>query len=454
MPWRRWAAAVGLLLCSSAAWAQAPASSGFPDPAGSRHVTAKPASRSQLTLQPVARFGEAAVVPASERDEDSRPGWQLRWRKPAAASAPVAAAAALPASPASPADAEPSRILQAAFQATAPPEEPLSLPKTLADPPADPPAEADGDEMYANPFDRLPPPAGEPAPPEPASPNDRGEAGQPPARAGGDAGGAPTDLLGPPENARRPAPPAGDDDRSGAGGLRGLSRNSQNIYSCEDIRKRLRERTIQQVSLDISPSFRPGVTDETQYERERRRFEEKQAIREWRSVDGVIMATGRLRDLAYEKVVIDAEYGGVEQLPIDRLSEADLAYISENWGLPQECRIERVAYQPRQWMPAQLTWKASGLCHKPLYFEEVNLERYGHTAGPFAQPVISSAHFFFNIAVLPYKAGIHPPTECQYTLGYYRPGSCAPWIVPPVPLSLRGAVTQATVWNFGIGMIP
>jgi hypothetical protein len=82
------------------------------------------------------------------------------------------------------------------------------------------------------------------------------------------------------------------------------------------------------------------------------------------------------------------------------------------------------------------------LCHKPLYFEEVGLERYGHTMGPFLEPVHSGAHFFLNVAFLPYKMGINPPHECQYALGYYRPGNCAPWLVPPVPISLRGALLE------------
>jgi hypothetical protein len=101
-----------------------------------------------------------------------------------------------------------------------------------------------------------------------------------------------------------------------------------------------------------------------------------------------------------------------------------------------------------------MTWKASDLCHKPMYFEEVNLERYGHTAGPVLQPVVSSAHFFANIAVLPYKMGVHTPRECQYALGYYRPGDCAPWIVPPVPISLRGGLSQAAVMTGMFWLIP
>lgn len=105
-------------------------------------------------------------------------------------------------------------------------------------------------------------------------------------------------------------------------------------------------------------------------------------------------------------------------------------------------------------MPSTYAWHASALCHKPLYFEEVQLERYGHTAGPIRQPFISGAHFFLNIAALPYNMAINPPHECQYALGYYRPGSCAPWMIQPVPLSLRGALAETAVIVGGIYVIP
>ena len=162
----------------------------------------------------------------------------------------------------------------------------------------------------------------------------------------------------------------------------------------------------------------------------------------------------KILDLAYEKALVQTATGATQAIPINRLSEDDLAYISENWGLPKECRLEQVAMAPRQWVPSAVTWKAPNLCHKPLYFEDINLERYGHTTGPFLQPIVSSAHFFANIAVLPYKMGIHPPNECQYALGYYRPGDCAPWIIPPVPISLRGAVSQAAAATTGFLLIP
>ncbi|MCG8653219.1 MAG: hypothetical protein MI861_25485 [Pirellulales bacterium] len=226
------------------------------------------------------------------------------------------------------------------------------------------------------------------------------------------------------------------------------------LLNCEDHRDRIRKEKITQISLDISPPFRPDIIDPLEYEQLKARFDDKQVIRTWRAIDGSELATGRLRDLAYEHVIIETETGDLTKIPIASVSEGDLGYISENWGLPRECRLEQVAYAPRNWTPLTMTWKASNLCHNPLYFEEVNLERYGHTAGPVLQPAVSTAHFFANIAVLPYKMGVHAPNECQYALGYYRPGNCAPWIVPPVPISLRGGLSQAATVTGLFWLVP
>jgi len=112
---------------------------------------------------------------------------------------------------------------------------------------------------------------------------------------------------------------------------------------------------------------------------------------------------------------------------------------------PCECRLEGESYQPRRFATTMMTWKAAGNCHKPLYFEDWNLERYGHSHGPL-DPIFSAAHFFVTLPVLPYKMGVELPWECVYPLGYYRPGNCAPWTVPAVPISCRGfAVEAATV---------
>lgn len=137
--------------------------------------------------------------------------------------------------------------------------------------------------------------------------------------------------------------------------------------------------------------------------------------------------------------------------PINKIS---YRITPEKGELPQECGLGGEEFRPRVWQPITFTWKASALCHKPLYFEEVALERYGHTVGLGLQPVVSAAHFFLTVPVLPYKMGLYPPGECMYTLGYYRPGSCAPYMLDPLPISIRAALWEAGAWVGGVAVIP
>lgn len=142
-------------------------------------------------------------------------------------------------------------------------------------------------------------------------------------------------------------------------------------------------------------------------------------------------------------------------------SPADLKKITEITDniraegkvFPQECTLGNSMYCPRNFALTTYTWKASALCHKPLYFEQVAVERYGHT-WPLIQPVMSAAHFFATIPVLPYKMGIEPPTECIYALGYYEPGSCAPYMIYPIPITVRAGLMEAGAWVGGVFLIP
>jgi hypothetical protein len=179
--------------------------------------------------------------------------------------------------------------------------------------------------------------------------------------------------------------------------------------------------------------------------------------REWRDAEGRLLARGRFHDFEWGRILVMQDNGRIVPLPYGKLGDMDLCYVGAYWGegvgLPAECRM-RGSLTIRNFTMITYTWKASGLCHKPLYFEEVQLERYGHTFGPLAQPVISGAHFFANIAILPYQMGIHPCNECQYSLGYYRPGDCAPYMIPPVPLSCRGALYEAGAVAGAIALFP
>ncbi len=121
---------------------------------------------------------------------------------------------------------------------------------------------------------------------------------------------------------------------------------------------------------------------------------------------------------------------------------------------PCECVLAEGHFVPRSWPMITYTWKASALCHKPLYFEDVQQERYGHSHGPFLDPVVSAAHFFVSIPLLPYYMGVEPPCECEYSLGYYRPGDCAPFMMDPFPLSCRGAAVEAGVVTGAVIALP
>ncbi|HEY3394886.1 MAG TPA: hypothetical protein VGK58_19435 [Lacipirellulaceae bacterium] len=136
--------------------------------------------------------------------------------------------------------------------------------------------------------------------------------------------------------------------------------------------------------------------------------------------------------------------GNLRTKTVDQVNLSIAVAGNEGVDFPFECSIDRGDWHPgRAWEQTTYLWKASALCHKPLYFEDEQLERYGHSFAPCCQPLISGAHFFCTLPVLPYCMGVSPPMECEYALGHYRPGSCAPYMINPVPISVRGALIQA-----------
>ena len=173
---------------------------------------------------------------------------------------------------------------------------------------------------------------------------------------------------------------------------------------------------------------------------------------DWVDKSGRVAARGWFVDYVNDSVIIRTVEG--EEIPIryNDLATGSLATVTDLWELPYECGVPESGSMARNWTPSTYTWKASALCHKPFYFEDIQLERYGHSAGPVLQELRSGAHFFLNIAALPYNIGVHTPNECQYTLGYYRPGNCAPFRGYALPLSARGALT-ATGFYVGLPYI-
>lgn len=157
---------------------------------------------------------------------------------------------------------------------------------------------------------------------------------------------------------------------------------------------------------------------------------------------------------------VSADYAGqttrAEQKPkpFKPISELTTNIAPSQGALPEDYPMVASPGQPRAFAPCLYTWTASGLYHKPLYFEDVGLERYGHSCCPCLQPIVSGARFFGTVLVVPYEMGLEPPCEDIYTLGYYRPGSCAPYILDPIPLSVRGALFEAGAWVGGVFLFP
>jgi len=103
---------------------------------------------------------------------------------------------------------------------------------------------------------------------------------------------------------------------------------------------------------------------------------------------------------------------------------------------------DELASRPRpQTVVAWTPWK---ICYRPLYFEEVSLERYGCNLG-IAQPGISAAHFFFGAGLIPYKIISRFPTSCECSNGFSRCGDAPPPGYEDYRIHLDAAAVEAAI---------
>ncbi|GIW98710.1 MAG: hypothetical protein KatS3mg111_2043 [Pirellulaceae bacterium] len=90
----------------------------------------------------------------------------------------------------------------------------------------------------------------------------------------------------------------------------------------------------------------------------------------------------------------------------------------------------------------EVRWQPSNICHFPLYYEDVMLERHGHVRWGCCQPLVSGVRFFGTIPMTPYLATIHPPKQGAYVLGHFRPGTAAPALRQRPPWNRRAAIVE------------
>lgn len=232
------------------------------------------------------------------------------------------------------------------------------------------------------------------------------------------------------------------------------TRCDDRLSACTQAWDEVNASRVQEISLDITPPFAPNERTREEAEQKKRETFANSPVRTWRDRDGRELVVGSMVDFRYGKLLVRDEHDEIRKIPYEELSLEDGCFLTDVWNVPTECPMKAGPYEPRSWELITFTWTASALCHKPLYFEDVALERYGHSAGPVKQTLLSGAHFFGNVFMLPYNVGLHPATECRYALGYYRPGSCAPWMLHALPISKRAIWYQTSAILAGVRIIP
>lgn len=216
-----------------------------------------------------------------------------------------------------------------------------------------------------------------------------------------------------------------DFDRDDAPGL---------LKSCAELKQDLLGISLRDISLDLSTPVSTLTNTEATL-----------VVRDWRDSRNAVITRGRALSASTTEVQIEEESGLTRSLSLAELSARDQKYAWDMMNLPFECGFGSTALHCRSFAPSHVSWHASNLCHKPLYFEDIQLERYGHTVGPIRQPVKSAVRFLAQAALLPYQMALHPPNECQYPLGLFRPGNCAPYLRTPFPWERRAIGYQAGV---------
>ena len=117
---------------------------------------------------------------------------------------------------------------------------------------------------------------------------------------------------------------------------------------------------------------------------------------------------------------------------------------------PAVPNAERVA---RPWAPLTEVVDPPFVCYQRLYFEQLNLERYGWDLG-LVSPLVSQGAFYFDLVTLPYHAATEPFRRYECNAGYCLPGDPVPLLLYPPEWSLSGVLAEAAVIGLGFVILP
>ncbi|MBL8824449.1 MAG: hypothetical protein JNJ77_17815 [Planctomycetia bacterium] len=143
-----------------------------------------------------------------------------------------------------------------------------------------------------------------------------------------------------------------------------------------------------------------------------------------------------------------------EAAKLERLKQLRKAMNRTDLDYPDEDAIRIMTkLETRKFEEMKAMVQASYVVYQPLYFQQINVERYGWECGVF-QPVISTAQFYGDVLLFPYKFASNPPWHCEANAGYALPGDPEPLRFLTTPFSWRGVAAQAGVAVGAAGIFP
>ena len=107
----------------------------------------------------------------------------------------------------------------------------------------------------------------------------------------------------------------------------------------------------------------------------------------------------------------------------------------------------------RNFPESKATEVASYVVYNPLYFQQINTERYGWELGIF-QPLVGTAQFYGDVLLFPYKVAVNPPWACEANAGYALPGDPEPLRFLTPPFSWRGVAGEVGAAVGGAAIFP
>ncbi|HQR07352.1 MAG TPA: hypothetical protein PLN21_11050 [Gemmatales bacterium] len=113
----------------------------------------------------------------------------------------------------------------------------------------------------------------------------------------------------------------------------------------------------------------------------------------------------------------------------------------------------KTAMVKRNFPESKATEISSYVVYNPLYFQQINTERYGWELGVF-QPLVGTAQFYGDVLLLPYKVAANPPWKCEANAGYALPGDPEPLRFLTPLFSWKGVAGEVGAAMGGIWFFP